>query len=297
MWVKNLRLFVLSFVLMIGMFVLTVLLTYLFNENGGVVLGLGGEPTCYTSLDESNTTLSISSDATAVQTAVNAVAENGTVKIAGTCEGVLMIDGTIQTVRIEKSITLKGGYDHTNWAAGQQVEQFPTFLEANNLGHVVFVTGTHKVLLDGLAITGGRADEGGGIQNHSELSLNNVQIGINRANVNGGGIYSTKILTVSNSVFIDNRATFNGGAIFVPDFGDLNVTNTFFVSNRAIEGDGGAIDAEDFITVTIKNSSFGNNSAADQGGALYFEGDNFVYIEDSLFQQNSAGEDGGGTIS
>ena len=57
-----------------------------------------------------------SSDASAVQTAVNTAAPNDLIKIAGTCAGVQMHKRSLtQTVYINKDLTLQGGFTETNW--------------------------------------------------------------------------------------------------------------------------------------------------------------------------------------
>ncbi len=131
--------------------------------------------------------------------------------------------------------------------------------------------------------------------------------GLNKVSSNRGK------LSVSNSEFYRNSAYDGGGAIFaLPGFTELNVDNTLFFGNTALntaathEGSGGAIHAQATSLasggkVDVSNSTFENNQAASHGGAIYLagqQGGNFsgvgtggylkADIRSSLFNGNNA---------
>lgn len=65
---------------------------------------------CFAEYTGDNATDFSSPDASALRNALAAVAPGGTVKVAGTCAGVILDGGTTQVARVTKAITLIGGY-------------------------------------------------------------------------------------------------------------------------------------------------------------------------------------------
>jgi hypothetical protein len=113
-------------------------------------------------------------------------------------------------------------------------------------------------VLDGLTITHGHADDGGGIYNAGTLTVSqctlsdNVAHGDEGGHARGGGIYNAPdaFLTVTNSVFSNNQVVGGdggpgvtggegaGGGIYNHD-ATLTVTHSTFTGNMAVGGDGG----------------------------------------------------------
>lgn len=89
---------------------------------------------CLVSLNNSGSTDYSSADASAVQSAVNAANSGDTLKVAGTCAGVATVSGEVQTVYINKNLTLQGGYTPTNWLASPDPVANPTVLDAQSAG-------------------------------------------------------------------------------------------------------------------------------------------------------------------
>ena len=97
---------------------------------------------------------------------------------------------------------------------------------------------------------------------------------------------------VVNSTFYNNRA-YDGGAIYVgSESGEINITNSTFRENHAVNY-GGAINIE-ASSVTVNGSNFYDNTAI-KGGALYVGGSGTTnYVYSSVFKGNKAigtGED------
>jgi hypothetical protein len=150
----------------------------------------------------------------------------------------------------------------------------------------------------------------------------------------GGAIFSLAQLTITGSSFKNNLAqggnggnslndvsgyafegTAEGGAIWVP-FSTLNVTNTSFVSNRAVGGNcaagvggaaiGGAIAATGFTGTGLINVSFVNNQVKGGnggpgycggsafGGGLYSGVDAAAILTNTSFSNNLAQGGAGG---
>lgn len=110
--------------------------------------------------------------------------------------------------------------------------------------------------LSGLTITGGNADNGGGIRTavNSHLTLAAVVVSGNMATSDGGGVQATSNLTVIDSTISGNTAGDDGGGLWI-----YNDDENF--GERAI----------------LSNSTISGNSAADKGGGIYTDiGETFV---------------------
>ncbi|WNZ24967.1 DUF4347 domain-containing protein [Leptolyngbya sp. NK1-12] len=188
-------------------------------------------------------------------------------------------------------------------------------ISGNNTNRV-FNIGSSNVLLSGLTIANGRVagagDDGGGIRNTSNLTVqfctfssnsadrfgggidNEGNLTVNRssfsnnsANFFGGGIRNRGILTVSSSSFSGNSASNSGGGI--ANFGILTVNGSSFSDNSA-DRFGGGID--NFGTLTVNSSGFSNNSATFGGGIANSGGT--MTVTGSYFLNNQASNSGGG---
>lgn len=195
------------------------------------------------------------------------------------------------TIAIDKSLAVYGGFDGTetqreerDWA-GQ-----PTVVDGNDvlqpLAGCFHVAGASNatVAIDGLTITRGYADRGGGIRNgyaasntFGDLSVANCLFTGNRGATHAGGIFNDwGDLAVSDSVFVGNAAGNKGGAIL--NYGhDMTLAGCIFASNSA--NNGGAVSYPNSAgTPSASNLNvfadcvFSNNVAASDGGALLIDG-------------------------
>src|SRR5262245_11206839 len=149
-------------------------------------------------------------------------------------------------------------------------------------------------VLDGLTITRGRADNGGGIFNAGTLTVSHCTLSANQAvggaghDARGGGIFNEApgVLTVTHSLFSDNRAVGGdggpavhggegaGGGIYNLD-ATLTVANCTFTGNQAAGGNGG----------------LGAGGGIANGGALASEGiggPTFLSVSHSTLSGNQA---------
>ena len=149
-------------------------------------------------------------------------------------------------------------------------------------------------------ITGGYADEGGGIyiNEGSTVNLLGGTITGNQATSDGGGIYALGQLNSTGGAIVRNTADDNGGGIYAEDDGNLNLTKTI-VANNTSHNEGGGIDIRvdrDNATLTqcqIRN----NNTEDDYGGGIYLnESGLLLTLQDCVVDGNSCnhGDRGGG---
>jgi hypothetical protein len=201
-----------------------------------------------------------------VQQAVDAASPGDTVKIAGTCQGVVANGGSDQIAYLDKDLTVQGGYTPANWSVADPAAN-PTFLDAHGSGRVIrAVTGVTATLRD-LNLTGGQGEPGGGIYNAGHLTISDSLIDGNQASGtgSGGGIYNTGALEVDRSTISDNSALSAGGGIFNQD-GSVTVHSSTIAGNQAQQAGGIgnlAISAQAVLTLT--NSTVYSNTAATVG--------------------------------
>lgn len=190
-----------------------------------------------------------------------------------------------QVVFVNKTITIRGGYTTTNWSVSNPVA-YPTIVDAQDQGRVVYVTGDVQLTLEELRLTGGNARGLGGIVWYSgpvdagagiyaltstvtisgcTVSGNGEPSWVNRSG--GGGAYiSADGTEIRNSTFSNNEAEFTAGLMLI--------------------GDGSVIEKNSFTD----NDSWGGNYYG--GGGVSVQGANIVVRENILINNISYG--GGG---
>ena len=258
--------------------------------------------TCYVSLNGHTTTDYFSSDATAFQAAVNAATPGDTLKLAGSCTGVQAIAGISQTVYITKSLTLLGGYNQDDWAAGQQVGVYTTTLDANGLGRVAYLSNGASVTLDGLVVTNGAVTNTQG----AGIAVVDADVTINQSVIRdskvisgaGGGIYANRPITISNSTIYSNVAKSNaldilglgyGGGLYAPG---AQLNNTRVISNFATVAGGGIVNNGGLLTVQ-NDSRIEDNDSSTWGGGIFNLGGRVLLNDSSQVSLNSGGRGGG----
>lgn len=226
-----------------------------------------------------------SPDASALQTAVDNANPGDTLKIAGTCAGVQETAGITQTVYISQNLTLQGGYTTTNWLAPPDPNTYPTVLDAENSGRVVYIASGAEVTLAGLTIQNGFTnDNGSGIYNNATLALSQVKIISNTANTNGdgGGLYNDTlaIIEVSQSTIAYNQARYGGG---ITNQGQLSLIESN-IRHNTTTGDGAGIQNNGILTAT--GTTIAYNIADDDAGGMYNTG--ILKMVDSIVSDNQA---------
>ena len=293
----------------------------------GLILALGSLPArrmpeAQASQAKTNNTILVCDtgcDYDTIQAAVDGAQAGDTIKVAaGIYSGVSgrpippgymypPASGVItQVVYISKTVTIQGGYTTTNWATPDP-DAYPTTLDAQGLGRVLFITGNISPTISGLRITGGddvglggwdwrgiTLDAGGGVYireanvlfennvvvenvsgdgagivlNDTPSTIRNNQILSNTAPYGGGmGVYSNTPL-IENNVIRFNVATNNGAGVFLIET-EATLRDNIISNNTAVRFGAG-------LRLRSGNPTFINNVVADNhadyGTALYVEG-------------------------
>jgi hypothetical protein len=162
--------------------------------------------------------------------------------------------GTNTIVLKQGQLDLQAGTGTTTIDGGRQVAVYGNGAS----GDFLCDSGAH-VSLTGLAILGGHAAAGAGIENvGGSLALSNVTLSGN-AGQWGGAVYNSGTLTVSNATFSGNSAFYYGGGI--DNIGSLIVTDSTVSCNTAQNG-GGIMSA---ASTTLVNSIVAGNSNTASG--------------------------------
>jgi hypothetical protein len=167
-----------------------------------------------------------------------------------------------------------------------------TILTAGFRTRVIETTNaTATVTLERLAVTHGKAESGGGIDNIANLKLNHVAVSHNlaagggTANL-GGGIANSGTLTITHSAISDNKTapgTAQGQGAGIADGvngGSINISDSSITGNLAQgQGLGGAlffepIEPTDGSSISITTSTISGNEALGSNvaaGAILYE--------------------------
>ena len=116
-----------------------------------------------------------------------------------------------------------------------------------------------------MTIEGGSAAWGGGIYNQGHLTLTDLVVRGNEAEIHGGGIFNLigGTLALNRSVVIENTAR-HGGGIF--NDATITVANTALLGNTAIRGKGGGLHNSQGGVVAVSNSTISGNASRFGGG-------------------------------
>ena len=213
-------------------------------------------------------------DFSSVATAVSAASSGDTLELAG--------ETFSENITILQSLTLQGEPN--------------TVIDGDGSGRVISVTVGVDVSLIGVTVQNGSADDGAGIFNRGNLTLDGVTVQNNTAVPNpnfgeGGGIYNSGTLTASNSTFSQNSAEYGGG--LENSGGTMSLTAVTISNNSAtdiFDGVGGGLENSSG-SVTLAQVTVQDNSANFVGGGIQNLGQ--MMITDSLISGNVADLGGG----
>jgi len=183
-----------------------------------------------------------------------------------------------QVLHITKTVTVRGGYsaDFAMWSP----DTYPTTLDAQSQGRVVFIGGSVSPTIEGLRITGGDASGLGGIPLFSRDG--------------GGGVYVvTATATLDGLEVFSNTAPSSfgrGGGVFL--YHSASTLSRSAVQSNIVGFAGGGMDLwqSDGASV-IDNTIQGND--ANVGGGVHAYQSGFTLIGNTI-QDNFAFSGGGG---
>jgi uncharacterized repeat protein (TIGR01451 family) len=278
-----------------------------FGAVGGVpVVTLIGGGTRYVApggTDGLNLCTDRSAPCATLQHAVSAARDGDEIRVAaGTYTGVQMaVDNRTgytytQVVYIDKSVTMRGGYDAGAWSAQPDPTANPTVIDAERAGRGISIVGLYnevpEVTVDGFTITGGDYtglhnedeygyDRGGGLCSYyGKLLLVNSRIvdnvGGRGEHAQGGGMYillsSLVSARIENTVIISNSSAGNGGGLYVAGAsGPLTITHSTIQENVAGASYGGMTLESGNAPVTIVETDFVSNTAQSYVGGVYIQ--------------------------
>ena len=170
-----------------------------------------------------------------------------------------------------------------------------TVIDAGRIDRVFDVHPGADLELVGARVTGGEAQNGGGIRSRGTLSLVDVMVHDNSAALDGGGIYNEGgSLTLQRSEVTNNEAVNDGGGILSRE-ASLEMRGGTVAGNSALDGGGIASYSGMLVLVDVQVT---DNTAGDDGGGGYSRGPGaWAQIVGGSISQNRAADDGGGIYS
>jgi uncharacterized repeat protein (TIGR01451 family) len=248
-----------------------------------------------------------------VQAAVDAAVEGDVIKVAtGVYTGVQARPApagyngpavVTQVVYISKTVIVQGGYTAADWSVSNPIS-YPTTLDAQGQGRVVFIAGDISPTVEGLRAMGGDAaglgghpwsvrDSGGGMYIFTATAtVSHNWVFSNTAPEGGGMCVVSSTAFIRNNQVFSNTATYGGGVSLQGDSSTF-VGNTITL-NRATYGGGVSLNADSstFIsnTITLNRTPGPLNQSA--GGGLTMKNSRATLIG-NLFVSNYSGSGGG----
>ncbi len=138
-------------------------------------------------------------------------------------------------------------------------------------------------------VSGGDANNGGGIHTEGELKLIDSSVSGNTAHFGGGGLFArpgSQTMLIDSTVS-GNEVRYDGGGIY--NYGELTVVNSTISGNRIIIGTGGGIKNSTNGRLTVLSSTITGNDGEDGGGGIRcVPGNNNLTLKNSLISGNNA---------
>ncbi|MCA9930794.1 MAG: hypothetical protein KC419_20055, partial [Anaerolineales bacterium] len=179
-----------------------------------------------------------------------------------------------QVVYVEKSLTIRGGYNVADSFTSYEPITNAVTLSGEDVRRVFFITDGVTVTLSSLFVENGASalqgvapTAGGAIYNNgANLTITGTWFTANNAQFGGVLYHKSGNLNVGNAVFANNSGSGQGGAVYL-DSGSTDLINNTFVENTAA-GDGGAVYAV-AGSLDLFNNIFSDNGGSAGARAVY----------------------------
>jgi len=251
-----------------------------------------------------------------VQAAVDAASAGDVVQVAGVCLGVNTRGGLRQHVYVSKSLTLEGGWK--NDFTVRDPSLYPTTLDAQGQGRVIYIANSTVVTVTGLTLRHGSAaglagfqdggntyDAGGGLYAlNTRVIVSGCVIAensVNEPDYFGAGVFLNNGdgSTFLDNVIRDNRNTSDdvdnrGGGLFAATSDNLFLQGNQFLRNQAVFGGGLEVYRSRF---TLDDNLVQDNVAVaftGLGCGLYTYSTGVATLSGNQFLDNTGCTDGGG---
>ena len=164
----------------------------------------------------------------------------------------------------------------------------------------VFEVRSGAVSFADLTLSGGglTGTSGSAVYVHGGTSatFNNVTMTQFVTSAQGGALYIAGQANLDNVLAYQNTSSVAGGGVYVDDTGYVEISNSQFTLNQAIDsGTGGALHING--EALLNNVDIQENQAGGQGGGVYLGADAIANLIDSPIQGNTSNDDGGGIYS
>ena len=146
--------------------------------------------------------------------------------------------------------------------------------------------------ISGLTISGGKADDGGGLANYSAATLNDCGISGNAASFSGGGVASqgaTATLTLTACTINGNSAQ-NGAGLDNDNASAATLTDCTITGNTAATF-GGGIDTSYGTNISLTSCTITGNFALLGGGAYIGSSNGTATLNDNIVAGNTSQND------
>ena len=233
--------------------------------------------------DDSNDCLSPATPCATINGAIGKASSGDTIFVAvgtytGTGDAVVLLD---------RDAILSGGWDVTF-----TTQSSTSTIDGELSRRGIRVYGAETVVIERFIVQNGSTNwpvGGGGISNHSTLTLTNSVVKDNTAETRGGGIYSSGNLILNNSTVSGNTSG-EGGAGILHAGGPMVLINSTVSGNSTIYSGGGVYSEGYDASLTLNNSTVSANKAGSAGG-IYRRGDSSVTMKNTILAGNTASSD------
>ncbi|HEY74696.1 MAG TPA: DUF1565 domain-containing protein [Thermoflexia bacterium] len=246
--------------------------------------------------DSSNDCLDSGAPCATIQRAVSQANAGDEIRVAqGVYTDLHVIGGITSVVRVDRDLTIRGGYTTTDWSVAHPLTQ-PTIIDAQGQGRGVVIIQDISTTLEGLRITNGAAFRGAGVQASAgaQVTISGCWVYNNRAERYSGGIHVySGSLTLTNSYIYSNTAGWDGGGVNVSYSRGRLVGNSIY-SNTAVLYNAGGVYLNYASHVILEDNHVYSNTASYFGGGVYLWTSNDVTMTGNYIHGNAAGHSGGG---